>query len=601
MAYNASPAQDDDKNMVSSNPVPPPGGESLGGDVASASTAGQAGQAQGNAVPVQNQQQTAQSSAATGVQTKPASSGGFTNLQSYMNQNKNAGQQLTNRIGTGVNRDVGTSVNKTNRALTSTEQAKQTAQTNLGAGQNYLQQMSAGSSYVPTSAEAADYLNPYLTANSPTAQQTAQAAQAAATPAPTPGTFSAESFVNDPAKLAQYNALRTGTLQQADQAALAQNLTGAQQQQGSTQQLVSNLANQLGSSQNQGNLLSQYINRNPQYSQSAQNLDTYFLQKDQPGLANVQNQVKGAQNTTLKDIAGKISGLQTGAGELSKTGQDLSNNLQNKSNENVQGLLTQLTGETDKVNAIRDAEQAYAKDQFNALKGNTGIDQRFADTLGLNQGQHIYSTVTNMDDPTGILNFSNQRAQTANDVANQQDVNQYAALAKLAGLNKDAYALKAPSTLDQAYSARTDDTGSLANRLAAIQNEINTTNSSGTYSNGGSNGGFNAAPVGSYTATGNLGNVGSILEKYGIGGTTGSQIQQNTSNAYGSTPQISSELMGAYGQSGPFSNQSGTNLAASNALQNAYQQLANYGYFNRLNIKGADQGVPVYNSGASLK
>ena len=147
-------------------------------------------------------------SASAGVQTAPSVSGGFTNLSKYMGQNKQAGQQLTSRLGTGINRDVGTSVGQTNKALSSTEKAQQTAQSNVATGQDYLKQMAGGITYKPDQSAAPEYLNPYLTKNSPastTTPTTPTAANAAAavpaTPA-APGTFDAEKFANDPAAIA---------------------------------------------------------------------------------------------------------------------------------------------------------------------------------------------------------------------------------------------------------------------------------------------------------------------------------------------------------------------------------------------------------------
>lgn len=564
MAYNASPNENEDKNMVSTNPVVPPPGS--GGEAIGASSAGgaqQPGQQSYQNPNVQTQQQTVQSNAATGIQSKPAASGGFTNLQSYMNQNKNSGTQLSNRIGTGVNRQVDTSVNQANRALTSTEQANQNAKNDINQGQNYLSQISKTSSYNPTSAVAPDYLNPYLTKSSPTIV-------AAATPPPTQ-TFDVNSIANDPAAFAKYNALRTGTAQAADQAALTSNLTNAQTQQGLTNQLVGNLAGQLGSSANRGNLLSQYVNRNPQYSQSAQNLDTYFLQKDAGGIQNLQNQVKGTQNTTLKTLADKIGALQTGAGDISRAGTDVASNIQNKADENTQNLLNQLTGQIGNVNDQRSAEQKYAQDQWTKLQSGSPVDQRFADMMGIGQGQSLYNVVGS-NALSGFANLSPAQATTFNDVANTKDVSQYAALAKLAGVDPSSYQLRAPSGLEAAVAARTSDQGSLKDALAAAQAGLAGTNITGhgVYDLPQFGGGFNAPVVADANLTG--ANAASLFDQYHV-------------NDAASLAANQAALMNsAFGGLTPGDQGNADLIARRNALNSALSQLTNSGYFNRANI-----------------
>lgn len=604
MAYNASPTQNNDNNVVSSAPPTMPNGQAAGTQTsqqqatqaAPQTTSGQSSTiTAGQQVPTQSNTQIANSSASTGVQTKPASSGGFTNLQSYMNQNKQAGQQLANRIGTGVNRDFSSSLNSTNRAVTGTQQAYNTTQNDINTGQNYLTQMSQPSAYTSTVGTVASYLNPYINSSSPLYQQ-AQAAMngTASTPAPTTpaNAFNAQNFANNNSDVNSFAGLRTGTTQNADVNALNTALTGAQQAQGSTQQLATNLQNELGTSANRANLLSQYVNQAPQYSQSAQNLDTYFLQKANGDLNNLQNQVKNTQNTSIKDIANQINALQTGTTNASNAGTALATNLQNQANANVSSLTNQLQNNIQSTNDIRTAQQAWAQDQYSKLQQGQPVDPQFAQMLGLTQGQQLYNVVGN-NTANSFLNLSPAQASTIQDVANSQDVAQYQALAKLAGVSPNSYALTQASALSPAVANNNQLAAALTGAQQDLANTAINTTGTGFGSTGSAQASLNEQQLINALNKANVGyNLSSFITP-DMGGDIYSQLlgqgQVQNQDVRNLVNAISPNLSATGGSDLDRAN------AEKNAIIQGLQQLANSGYYNTVSVAnpGKVQGPKI--------
>jgi hypothetical protein len=484
---------------------------------------GQQDQLLNNGVPLQNntnnnnQQQNNQGSNAgagsggSGLQNQSAGdgskqgSGRFTNLQQYIGANQGAG----NNISSNVQSNIGNAVKSNQQAAQS---ADTTGQSNVTAGnaliaqgQGFQNQMS-DKSFTPDQAVA---------------------------------------FAQNNGNVQAVNNLETGKAIDVN-ALNAQNQT-ANSAAANYQQQAGQYQGQVGNDLGQQQLLKNvYGNQNhPGYTQGDNLLDMLMLQQTPGSLSNLQNAVQGI-NTNANQVVGDVANQAAGIQNLGTQQSALGAQLQNTTNANVQGLQTNLQNQlpgfnkniTDQVtqaNQFLDFNnQAITDDAFKAKygvdKATYGGNSDLFNKFGLQNNQQTFNVFNNPNlSLSNVASNIGQQAQNWQQVANQQNVNQYAALAQLANIQKPNYALMKATDITGPYTLNTGDT-SLEGMINKAQQDFmkqaqgETVTGYNNYING---------VRGSSTA-----NLGNVLNTGGnIWGTPdiGTQYTQNGSDYWGTT------------------------------------------------------------------
>lgn len=330
--------------------------------------------------------------------TKPsASSGKFTNVQSFLGANQGAG----NRMATNVSSNV-------SDKAASIRQGVQQAQT------NFQQQATPE-------------------------QQRLQQGQTLVSNAMN----NAQEFVKDPNQLQQFSQLRQGQVAQLQnpQDALAQ-----QQQQAQELQKTVQSGN---TEEGRFGLLKQAF-QGPTYGKGAQRLDQLLLERDTqaPGQNMLQQKLQAAYGNVDKDVSNELTGEQ----QQIKSIQDLAKQRQDEINQGlgdidkgglIGGLASDLNKRIQAQNALyskdsvgdlqsRLAAISAGKDKYTDASGqekDVSLTQDELDRMGLKADQSIYNT--NVSDY--LNNAAIGRQFSKEEVANQDDYSKYNALQQLAG------------------------------------------------------------------------------------------------------------------------------------------------------------------------
>lgn len=479
----------------------------------------------------------------SGQQAGTTGSGRFTNLSKYINANQGAGD----RLGSGIENKVSTqnqgAEKDADTSASAVRQGIQDAQGKLATGDQYKQQVSSDN-------------------------------------------FNAQDIAGDANKLQDFTNYRTGSA--IDEAALAKQNQAAQDSANAYQNQMQTQLNQTQTDNGRYGLLKQAfgggsVYQNP-YSQGQQRLDQLFLQSGGDNkIGQLQNQLRTGINTTgnsINDLTGQVTNdvndITTNEAAQSKAIQDA---ITGKTND----FTTGLTNSVADVNTQRAADQQYVKDQYAKLQSGQQIDQKFANMLGLENGQHTFNATQN--DVGSYFNLSPAQAATMQDAATQGDVDKYKALAQLSGIDPSSYALTSASTLDPAVNVRNNG-GDFRNIVNNYQNQFNGSVGSGSASAGNGGGGFSVGPTGSASLSSNISNIANVLDKYGLKTADAQAVGQ----AGMQNPQLLADLYSIYGQTPVGSPQTTTSgqAAASQSIIDALNQIGNIGYFNTVNVAPQD-------------
>ncbi len=375
-------------------------------------------------------------------------SGRFTNLQKYMSANKQAGQNLVSNVSNKVQGQVDAERTKADEALGQIRSGIEQGRQGLDQGRGFQSQL--GQIGQNISAQTSTDTNKAFANRNLNA-------------------LGIDQFNNDDYQKFQQgqgvDETRLG-LQQQNFARTGQGLLGA------SRDAMQNLSTDEG----RFNLIKNTFgkNVNPNYSVGQQRLDQLFLAQDP---------LTGLR----KNISDTTRTAQQYLGNATQYGQDVKNMSQNErdliganlglSRANTDSYINMLGSYTGELNQQRSGEFQKLQDQLSSLKVkdlSTGLQkatpantnpnvmdtatlQRLGMTAGPQQVFNVFNSLKNTD-------VANKGRDAANyqDVATQGDVDKYAALAKIAGI--DPARLTQASQLGNAWDSKTGS-DSLQSRL----------------------------------------------------------------------------------------------------------------------------------------
>jgi hypothetical protein len=323
-------------------------------------------------------------------------SGRFTNINKYIGANQQAGQQISQRVGSGINQQLDTSARGAESNVDAFRQGVQKAEQSNQVGQGLVGQVNQG--------------------------QVEQIAQA-------------------PDALKNYINYRTGMEAQNQQKAVGQVQSAADLAAQKAKNELAQRQQQLGTEQNRVGLLTEFVGSpGGGYSKGAQRLDQAFLQRDKTGgLNNLNRDLKTQEQTRFKAFVDNNKALQ----DQAKATLDASGKLTNELNGATQNQYKVTNDDIDETKAAvvaqREADINYARQQINALldsgekSQDTTVDAGWLKDRGVRQGQRTYGALTNLTEAeiATIRNAAATREQTVTD----QQLAKYNALQKLMGSN----------------------------------------------------------------------------------------------------------------------------------------------------------------------
>lgn len=381
----------------------------------------------------------------------PAASGNFTNLSGYLNANKDAGSRLGSNIGGKISTDVDKSVSGAQTLIGDSTKANETLGGVATQGTDYEKQLTK-----PADAPAEPLQAKPLTPSYDVSQYQVN----------NTGLGAAKDIAKN--SLTQFRDIASGNAAkaQANAASMAAQNAGVGVE--NAQKTFQQKTGALNSEQGRFGLLKDYLG-NKDYRRGLQSLDQSFLQQDKKNtLGNLNQNLKTTYDPKLRTLgteqataAGQIEGLGTAATEAST---NLSNRVKAMQDEYTKSLDQRALD----VNAGKDARNAYLNDQLVKLKSGQEIDQEFFNEVGLDRADRyatdapivqqqkvgvegetfeggdvfrrdtpvtLFNTLKNKDSIDNVLNRTvlNTRANSANDVLNQQDIDNRNMLAQLMG------------------------------------------------------------------------------------------------------------------------------------------------------------------------
>lgn len=401
-------------------------------------------------------------------QSNPASSGQFTNVQKYLNANKQAGQQVAQNVSQQVEKNLAPSKQEATDTASRIAQQVEKANTAINEGNAISSQLNQ-----PTQAA--------IGTAKPTQQTTAATAT---TVAPVTPVFNAQEFIKNEDNLKKLIQHQSGTAINSQQLKDDSN----------TNKTVSDLLKSQAVTQDEltktnlgrTGLIQQTFNK-PGYTSGQNRLDNTFLSGNKQGLQNIQAKTKqeiGSADIMVQEADKAVNTIQGEKGLL-KQASDLGTTLRGQTKTLSDDYIKQLNDQIALVNQQRAEEQAKGKTFAEQLVGKTqsdqSLDQSLWDELKLKEGESTFNVFDNLT-PEQIFNFSKQQAEKTQDVATQADVDYYKALAmmqmgqlddkgKLVAPREDQLALSKASELEKALSAITG-TNSVRTRLDDAQKKF---------------------------------------------------------------------------------------------------------------------------------
>lgn len=390
------------------------------------------------------------------AQQQRKGSGRFTNLQKYLQANQQGGQKVAEQVGQGMQKQFGQQTQEAqkyyNQLGQNIQQANQTAQQ----GQGFQQQLQG------------------------IGQQIGSAQQAGFDQRANQNLGSIEQFTQSP-DFQRFQDIQAGRGIDENLLGLQQQraLTAAQQAAQGSQQAQQALSSEGG----RFDLLRRTFGGDGRtnYTQGQQRLDQVLFGQG-GGLGTLQSQASQQAINALAQQ--KLANASRGdVNRIIEQERGLISDIGTQTSANEQAYLNMLKSYIDPLNTQRQAEfdalnqsvQAYAgtpeaQAQWQSGK-TTGFTQDQLARLGLTDpNQGVYNVfrapggVSTADD----IAIKGQTAYSAQDVANQQDVARYQALAKMIGKDFVPQITQA-SQIGEAWKSKEGE-AALSNRLAAAQN-----------------------------------------------------------------------------------------------------------------------------------
>ena len=391
----------------------------------------------------------------SGVTQAPSEqgSGQFINIQSYLDSNKQAGDQLSGRIGQHLQsgrqekRDV--AQGHYGDLQGQLGQARQT----LGQGSQYLGQLRNIGQNIEDRRGSEGYGQ---------------------------GGYGIRDFSKGP-EYGQFQNIRSGSA--IDERGLGDQYSEGSRHAADYRQSALGAESSLGSNRGREQLLGDvYSSSNPGYSRGSASFDNLFLGGQ--GLRDLR-QDTGEAARTAEQFARQFGGQADQVRNVADRERDLLNRIDEQTSSNASNFLNVLGSHAGAVNTQRDAEWKALNDAVRSygegggrvsigLPGTEtqagGLTSEQLERLGLDSGPHrTYNVLPGLEGASDIAR-QGRSAQGYRDVASGEDVSRYAELAKLAGI--DPLSLQEGSNIGSAYSAIEGD-NSLASRLSQAEEAFN--------------------------------------------------------------------------------------------------------------------------------
>jgi hypothetical protein len=371
-------------------------------------------------------------------------SGRFTNLQKYLQANQQAGQRIAGKVGEKVQSDVGKEQQEAQDYYSKLGQSVSQAQQNLQPGTGFTEQLRN----IGQNIQSASYQAPQ-DANAPQAPIRQEAPLG-----------SIQEFTQNP-QFQQFQNIQAGRA--VDEARL-----GLQQQQATREaqeylQGITGAQQALGSAGGRFDLLRQTFGgaARPGYTTGQQRLDQLFLSGG-GGLRGLQEQLS-PQLQEARSLSQQVGQRGREAEMLQAQEKGLMGEIAKQTAANEQAYKDMLQSYVDPTQTARDEQYNQLREALQSYQ-QTGQASAFTPeqlaNLGITGPTQVFDVLQNIN--LEDIATPGQRVTDYRDIAGQADVDRYAALAQMAGLDPS---LSQAGDLGSAYGAKEGES-SLANRIA---------------------------------------------------------------------------------------------------------------------------------------
>lgn len=544
-----------------------------------------------------------------GQQAGSTGSGRFTNLQKYIGANQGAGDRLGAGITNKVSRENEGASKEANTSAGAVRDGIVSAQNKLVTGKGYQdaiesKDFDAQNFLAPTNdiskfkQDVADNRSQFVPTGRNEQQNSSVSGSGQATPQGSNPPPPASPY--DQNKLQDFTNFRTGSA--IDEAQLAKQNQAAQT---NYMNLQNQMQNQLGQTQTENGRFNMLKNtfgggsvyQNP-YTQGQQRLDGLFLQSGGGNqIGQLQNNLRSGVSAAGQQL-GQLDASGKVIGDIATQEGALATGLQSGIDAKTGKYVTDIEGTAGAVNAQRQADQDYYNKQYNALTSGGAVGQRFADAMGIGQGQNLYNSL-NSKNVNEFFKYGNTNLTGFGQLADSKQENYYNALNALGGKDSQFVLDGNPEAAAQFIGGSFDDEKAANNN---ITNDLRgrTANSTNNWTLAGANGQVGVGSVmdqlaadqnldyNNLTAQNNYAGFGTGIDPTmrNYGNTLNSQTQQFLDRL---RPSFSAQ--GVYNNATHYRDETmqGTVAGAkSQALMQALQQLQDVNYFNRVKINPDD-------------
>ena len=411
-------------------------------------------------------------------QKKPVGTQGYANLNTYLQHNVGAGNQIGQQLQQGVQSGINKAQGQAQAGVNSSSGAVMGGQQKIQTGQGYASQIN---NVGPIS------VNDTQTGTGQGALGT-QGVEATGYKEDTNNAIT--QLANDPNKLADVTGFRTGATQNAIQTSMDQANNAAMQQLAQYGQLQHSNQQQLASEGGRQGLLAQFLGKG-KYGQGSSALDQAFLQQQNPQvLAALQQNLKSA-GKDVSNLQDKLMGNSYEANNINTLGSKLSGDITQGLQKQSQSLTDILTDRSNKMDVARTAEAKKINDDWTTFQNGGEITPELAAVLGIEGGEatmglekgkiaDIFKGYTDLQKMTG----------GAGNATTKNDVDYSKALAALSGGNQ-MY-----NNISDVKGVVSSDFGKQRSDLeAALMNSLKNTNVTGLNNQNGQAGRYSYSPV----------------------------------------------------------------------------------------------------------
>jgi len=418
-------------------------------------------------------------------QPRQVGSGHFTNIQQYLGANKQAGQQLGQKLEKGIGQQINLGQSTANRQLGEAQQQQQQTQGMYGTGYGQYQSLGGNQQIQGLNATPQQQYKDASGNVIPTSQQqqyTAPTSQQGFAPK---GTLAndytanigsrqqaATDLASNEEALKQFTGLRTGTTQTEQQSLMQKQNREARDSAEALKAQQMQRMKQLATESGRGGLLSEFVG-GKNYGVGQRSLDAAFLQRDPNRAVDTLKQNIGARSGQIQKNLADVGTAETQAGEINKQGQQLSQLLGQQSTQNVQDFTSNLESRIGVMEQQRGQKMDWARKQLEDFKAGKPLNQDFLNLLNVKENTQLFNVPKNLKDVSEFLNTEDmQKKLNIQDVANEKDVAAYKAFAQLAGMSPGEYQIADASKLKDIEQFGAKDARTIQNRAEQARKDF---------------------------------------------------------------------------------------------------------------------------------